>query len=353
VRLAERGFPSPEIARQVYRPMSDAQFLEFPKKDITLLKNENAIDAPQYPVKKPDSDLFLDHVFVLFSDQDPKILEGIQEEMAWLSNKVIAAEGIDFANERRVVWGIERVRRIMSLGLEILSKNNRDEAKIILSEHWAETIFKRALYDLKKLRDGAFGIVKKYWLGNTEAFYSFLDVPYEGLFRGLLQPVPRYCESNPKDQTFDYIDFKSREEISNIHTLIQQVELVHERLSNLAGDIFKKIIKQQEDEKEITLISLLGTAFALFCIKKKTKRLSLTSAEVQAFLKTAFKRQGEKRCLDEALKKAFMEQISPRHSDALSLLYAELWHRLDSELASLDPKAKPDPRFVASVIIQP
>src|SRR3989338_4036339 len=75
-------------------------------------------------------------------DERSEVREGLEEELAWLSNKVIACDGISFASEERVRLGIERSRRLVSIGLERLSGGDLYQARKILKEKWLEHLFR-------------------------------------------------------------------------------------------------------------------------------------------------------------------------------------------------------------------
>ena len=129
LRLADRGFPEPETAYRIYRPLTKKDFEAFPRKPTGASKEKQFkapfdLRAPHYLALRSQEKLFLDEVLLLFQKDPPEVTEGFQEELAWLSNKIVACEGIDFASEERVRRGVDRARSIVSLALENLSGRN-------------------------------------------------------------------------------------------------------------------------------------------------------------------------------------------------------------------------------------
>ena len=130
IRLSERGFPDIETARCVYKTITPEEFESFPKKKESGRTGESG-PMPNYLALVSSQELYLDQVLVLFKAEVPGVMEGIEEELAWLSNKVIAAEGFNFSSETEVWRGVARARQYVSIGLEILSEGDLEKLEIL------------------------------------------------------------------------------------------------------------------------------------------------------------------------------------------------------------------------------
>ena len=104
MRLAERGFPDFETAQKIYRPLTREEFENFPKKNPKTSQSHPEDSAiPNYVVMWSPDRFFLDDVLHSFQDDTTGIRDRLQEELAWISNKVIACEGIDLSSEEKEI----------------------------------------------------------------------------------------------------------------------------------------------------------------------------------------------------------------------------------------------------------
>ncbi|HXV28130.1 MAG TPA: DUF6178 family protein, partial [bacterium] len=208
-RLADLGFPDPETAYRIYKPITSEEFEKFPakKRDPAVMSGEKRF--PHYPVLWSQDSLFFDQVLLFFKQESGEIAEGVEEELAWLSNKVIACEGIDFSSEERVRHGTERVRRFLNIGLEALSGSDTAKAREIVADHWLETVFRTGVTQILDVRNLASEMLKTYWKGEPKAFIEFLSPPYEPVLRGLLKILPEWHDPKALDHPHQLRDFRT------------------------------------------------------------------------------------------------------------------------------------------------
>ena len=346
-RLAERGFPNAEIAHQIYRPLSKEEFGEFPRKNTSPKK---AREEPAFNSKPPDylvlwsaERLFLDDVLLLFREDSGESREGLQEELAWLSNKVIACQGIDFASEEKVRRGIERARRTVSIGLEDLSGRDLGRAQEFMRERWLEIIFRWGVSRLMELREGARQTLKTHWRGERESFLEFLDEPYHFIFRGLfLRPLPECFDPEVKDDPYFLRDFKNLEEVEKARRAVLQMDQIHEFLAREFPGSLR--------EESAALFSLLGNLFASFAAGGKISSGPISEKTTLTFIKKGFEPAGPRRILNRGLKEEFLNRFfSNQDQEVLKTLWALVFQRLEEELGGLDPSKGIDPRFVSSI----
>jgi len=343
VRLAERGFPDPETAHHIYRPLTRQEFERFPRKNLMPEKtsegNSRESKAPHYLVLRSRERFFLDEVLLLFRQDLPEVREGLEEELAWLSNKVIAAGGIDFASEERVRQGVERARSLLSMGLEDLSGGEAARARDILKGRWLELIFRWGVSKILELRDRAQGVAGSHWGGSKKALLEFLEGPYEPLFRGLFQPVPACYDPALSDTVSRLRDFKSLADLERTRQAVLQIEKIHE------------LILHHGLNFSAPLFSLLGTLFAGFVVHGKNSGLALSEKELGRFLKAAFESRGTRRVLSRVWKEKFLKKFSGEGARGfLTPLWGLVFERLEEELSGLNPDEGVDPRFVSSVL---
>ncbi len=335
LRLSERGFPDSETAHHIYRPLTRREFERFPLKDAS--KKETR--APAYLSLWSKNRLFLDEVLLLLREESLETRERIEEELAWLSNKVIASEGIDFASEERVREGIDRARNLTSLGLELLSGGDLDQARQILKERWLEIIFRWGVSELARLREAAQKMVELYWKSNIKFLLEFLDSPYEFIFQGLFQALPQCYDAQVKDKISPLRQFRDRQDLERTQRSLAQIERIHEFLAAHFPNLFPRLqVEMSRDESESKLFSLLGTVFAHFSLNEKISTAPLSSKEMSRFLRHA-KRDKEK----------FLGHFFAKEQELLRPLWALVFQAIEEELGALDPSRPVDPRFVSSL----
>lgn len=349
-RLADRGFPSLESARMVYRPMTLKDFHDFPLK-TQLQKKEPALAQhmiPDYVALWSQENFFLDQVLMLLKNENEAVLEGLHEELAWLSNKLIACEGIDFTSEEKVVHGIERARKGVSLGLEILSGGNIQTARDLILTHWLESIFRHAVWHLAEMRDRCRDIVHRYWNGNGPGLIDFLGLPYQKIIQPLLALYPCYYDPQEKKDEEQIRDFKSLHEIQQTSRAVAQIESIHQWLDQTFKHIFQDVEKaKEENENELTLGVLLATVFAAATVRKQISFKPLSLDEVEKFFKTVMGPIKDRRLIPAAIKETFLSShFSENERDILRPLWGWVFQQIEEELSDLPDSKNIDWRFM-------
>jgi len=319
IRLSERGFPDVETASRVYRRITQEEFETFPKKENPGNVNETG-PMPNYLALTVAQGLYLDKVLLLFKTQVPGILEGIEEELAWLSNKVIAAEGFDFSSETEVWRGVARARQFVSIGLEILTGEKTEKAAQLLRERWLETIFRSASTRIWQVRDRATAVARKYWGSRQDQMLETLDSVYGFIFRGLLEQVPQCYDEAVAENTYHLRDFKTLLEVERAERAVQQVEKLHDWLEPAWE---KKLQGALDDVKVFSesggFFSILGTVFARSILKLKAGAIPLTEEQAADFFKSAFTAQAAWVRLKPELKSQFLKEHFSQEEQALLL----------------------------------
>lgn len=222
MRLAERGFPDYETAQKIYRPLTREEFDSFPK------KTSNADEAgredyvlPNYAVLWSPDRFFLDDVLHSFQDDTSGTRDQLQEELAWISNKVIACEGIDLSSEAKVRHGVERARGLINIGLESLAGHDLKKAREVLKERWLEVVFRWGMTQVLELKNEATRLVKEQWNADQVEFYNHLDPPFDLIFVGLYKEAFPICYDASAKGPNPYRDFQTLEDVERFRRIIE------------------------------------------------------------------------------------------------------------------------------------
>ncbi|MCB9799490.1 MAG: hypothetical protein H6757_01875 [Candidatus Omnitrophica bacterium] len=307
MRLSDRGFPDFESANRIYRRIDREEFEKTPKKDF----KEGALfqeQKPDYLMIWSSNHLFLDRALLLLADDDKEILERIEEELVWLSNKVIASEGIDFSSEERVKHGIRRARQFVSIALELVAKNNLNEAVQCLKQRWLETLFRMTSTALLDMREQALKIVRNQWQGDQDAFFTALHPVYESILRAVMLKVPEFYDPSVTDHPMHFRDFSTLNEVNRSHAAVGQVAAVNEWLSQTYQlDIFDTYQKLKDFCPEKHLFVMLATAFARDVLKSKSAKLKpLNTKALKEFKDKAFEQKQGRYFVRQEMKETFL-----------------------------------------------
>ncbi len=332
IRLSERGFPDFETARRVYRRITPEEFEAFPKKN--KIRDSEMPVMPNYPALWTEQSLFLDQVLALFKAEVPGVLEGIEEELAWLSNKVIAAEGIDFSSETIVRRGVTRARQMVSIGLEIQSGGNLEKARSLVKERWLETVFRITATRLWALRDRAGTVIRTHWDGRRDFAFETLDSAYGYIFRGLFEEIPKCYDPAVVDQVFFLRDFRTLVEVERAEYAVGQVEML---LAWIRAFWEKGILGVLEEVCVFAeaggFFVILGTVFARFVLDLKPEAAPLSEAAAQRFFKTAFEKHDSRFRLVPGVKTNFLRKnFSPKAQAFLLPVWALVFENLEYAL---------------------
>lgn len=339
-RFADLGFPDPETAHKIYKPISMEEFEKFPKKANESFRKNGENRFPHYPVLWSQDRLFLDQVLLFFKQENHEIAEGIEEELAWLSNKVLACEGIDFSSEERVRRGTERVRRFLNIGLEALSAQDISKAREILRERWLEIIFRFGVTKLLEVKNLAAGTLQIHWKGSAKEFTDLLAVPYEPQFRGVLKVVPEAYDPHALEHPNPLRDFKTLEEIEKTKQAVLQIQAALEWLNH----------EWPGFPVSIPLFATLGTVFTSFTLWGKIMPRALQIKDVGSFLDKAFEKRGARRFLTSLAKEKFLNHFfTQENQELLRSLWGIVFQELEDEIGRLDLSKAIDARFIASL----
>jgi len=355
VRMQDRGFPDQETAFQIYHPMTQEEFDRYPKKNIAPPDSEvispSVTHAPNYPTLWSHERFFLDDVLLLINHEPHAVGESIQEELAWLSNKVLACQGIDFSSEERVRQGIERARRLVSIGLEALSERDLEHARRLLKERWLESIFRWGIKCMDDIRVRVNPIFQNFWKGPHELFFDFLGRPYGEIFRGMVQTIPQCFDLQEMHDPHHLRDFKTLEEIRRVGKGIEQIEIILKMMGKkFPNALTSAQFEMDEFHQSPTLYSLLGNIFVHYVNEKKLLLKKASKVEILKFIETAMEFRGQIKIIRKPTKDGFLDQLhSKSEKDLLMPFWGLVFQGIEEELGRLASPDRLDIRYISSI----
>ena len=343
-RLAERGFPDIETARRVYRRMTQAEFEAHPKKNAEKPFISDQSGQPGMLMRWQQENLFLDEVLIRLRPETPGLLEGIQEELAWLSNKVIAAGGLDFSSEASIRHGVERARQFVSIALEHLSGGRHDEARRFLTEYWLEPVFRRAATLLFEVRDRANHLPHAYWDQDRDLMLDALEGSYADVLRGFFEQIPLCFDPAYSEHAFHLRDFKTLDELQRASRAVEQLEKIHAwLLTEKPAGLKPALLEVRAISNDGGFFSLLATAFARRMLGLKHLLEPLTEAQALKFYREILSGHGGRLRIAGDIRKNFIGRTFSEKDAALLL---PLWGLVFDDIeAAFDGALEKDAAF--------
>jgi len=341
-RLSDQGFPDFETAASIYTGLSKEQFEAFPLKEKDE-RGESSQEvrtactfASQYPVLWSLKTLYWDNVLRHLGEEDPGALESVYEQMAWISNKLIVFHGMDLTSEDKMLWAVERTRALLNLGIEILTDRDMTRAVSLLKTRWLESLFRFAVGQLENLRRRMKLLVEEDWNGKHQDLIFFLNPPYEAIFQGFGERVPKCYDFEVGENLEHLRDFITREDLERSERSLRQIEGIHTFLKKHKPDFFRRPLRHPDRiESEGELFINLGTFFAHDTATGKPSFSPLKAGAFERFFEKAFRYEGGRDLLNTEIKEAFLSRYySPEEQDLMRSLWGLVFQNIQDHLGT-------------------
>jgi len=239
VRLAERGFATPEEAVGIYQRLTPEAFFQRGRKRLVReAQDESGLPVPRFAEGLLGRQVFFTRA--LSTVESSAVLLQLQQEFAGLCNRVIAADRVQ-VQEREALRGVvEKAAGYLSLGLERLTQGKRGEPAALA----ARIIEAYPLVDLFRVGHGLALSLKwkarrwqqQSWFEATAGLpISFWDEAWVGVLGGLLLPRPRFFD-NYRTGAEMYRDFACLDDIRETGEVLDRVIDTDRLLSGIRID---------------------------------------------------------------------------------------------------------------------
>jgi hypothetical protein len=363
-RLADTGMPAFEESCEIYRPLTDAKFMEYTEKAAPM--SETAAEPPAlYPIRWLPADSFFREVLAALGDHPQT--DRIRMELASLGNKVLVAGGMDVTSPGSLKAALEKVANTLTLAIEHLAGRNVTEGAAWLTRAWLHHLFRLGMSQVWKLTEKARSLRGRAGFPWIDRFHLLPDSPLDDTLRGLLKPRPLFYAEPGEDRVAEFRDFAGMEDLRMAGARLTATEAL--------ADLFSKRLRlPPEKVKEVCLEAGLGdqldrvkwsgvlqTTWVLRGLTGHPAFRPLAPAEAQRFIREAFvhKTVGAPRRLDPEFTRTLLLWVSDRTGDAGEEAQAIIkdWVRsgsraIEEELQGLDPAQPIDGRFVQCLCIR-
>jgi len=345
-RLQDRGFPDYFEAQQIYRPLRAADLAE----RSAPLGRSNGDDGDPLPhdrslVLPEDGATFFSQV--LHAGFSGEAASELRHELAYLVNRVLVAEGVDFADHEQVAEKIRVAHDTVNLALESLSDVDSARAVRILEHHYVQHLFQVGWQILLELRKAAKLTVEALGLDASAAGLTFLDTPYREALAGLLRMKPQFFLGIEQPGEIRHRAFATLADVSRARAALRDVASLPQLCDRLLGQTPARLASlRPRDADDFRLSAVILTALAHVALGQTPSLDPLDENELTLLRSVA--RDPATGLVRDALRERFRE-LCAGGSGYLDFAL----RRLEEEFFSVAADRPLDPRFVTCLMIRP
>jgi len=344
-RLQDRGFPDYFEAQQIYRPLAAA---DLPSRSQPLgdSRPEDADGVPQHrALVLPESgeSFFAQVLNASFSGEAASEL---QQELAFLVNRVLVADGVDFADREQVAAKIRMTHDTVNLAIESLSRKDVREASRLLERHYVQHLFAVAWSVLLGLRRAAKRAIEGIGFEASPRGVAFLDTPHREALDGFLAPKPRFFAGIDEPGEIRFRSFASLADIETAERLIRDVASLAEVCPALLGQTPTQLAAlRSSNADDFRISAVLLTGFAHRVLGHAPAIEPLGARELAALREATRERSTGKLRAD--VRGEFLAAMPPGRG------YLEFsLRRFEEEFLAIAADRPLDPRFVTCLMIR-
>lgn len=345
-RLQDRGFPDYYEAQGIYRPLSAK---DLPPRSAPLggavIADSDALPQDRTLALAADGASFLSQVLnTAFAGEAASEL---RHELAFLVNRVLVAEGVDFADRDGVAETIRLAHHTVNLALESLSGSDVAEARRILERHYVQHLFRVGWNVLCELRKAAKRTVDALGIASPGGEIGFLDTPYREALSGFLRMKPRFYEGIERAGEIRYRPFASPGDVERARTVLADVDSLTEFCPRLVGQSPSELAAlRPSNADDFRISAVLLTAFAHFALGRTPTIEPIAEEELPAL------RAATGGCAGSRLRDTVRDRFFAAHPGHRGFLEFSL-RRFEEEFLAVSPDRPIDPRFVTCLMIRP
>jgi hypothetical protein len=261
-RLQDRGFPDYYEAQEIYRPLRAADLA--PRSEpLGRMAAEHDWAVPQnraLVVPEGGASFFAQLLHAGFSGEAAAEL---RHELAHLVNRVLVADGVDFADRHHVAEKIRVAHDTVNLALETLSDADTEQAVRILERHYVQHLFRVGWSILLDCRKSAKNVVETLGLSATPEGLAFLDTPYRETLGGVLRMKPAFFEGLERPGEIRYRAFATTSDLDRVRATLDDVASLADICQRVVGQTPGELVALRPREADDFRISaVLLTALA-------------------------------------------------------------------------------------------
>ncbi|HXG19721.1 MAG TPA: DUF6178 family protein [Methylomirabilota bacterium] len=345
-RLADRGYPDYEEAREAFRVVAPASLSLARYRRAGVEKVRYAADEELIPA---------DHALMLLDVRESLLVrslaalpaeyvEQIGHELAILTNKVVVAEACDPGEVAEVRKCVEAVHDYINIGLEYFTHTEKQDAARLLQETSLSPFFQTGVSLVLRLPQRArdLGSVLQRQVG--AAWAELLDSPFRETYAGVRRRPPVFFRGLETAGEIFFRRFRTLAEVERVEALLDQMPVWFAVLQRW------RMLPEDCGAKGVSLAALWNTMLVHWVSRGQVEVRPLTRAELSAF---------QKRLRDvphDVARERFLSfaaahlSLAAEETAALRALDTFAFEKLEETLATDLESA--DVRFIEGVLVE-
>ncbi len=345
-RLQDRGFPDYYEALDVLRPVRET---ELPRRTAPLRSaRADADDAS--PIAADHTVLFAEDARsflaeILNAGFRGEVAAELRLEMAYLTNRVLVAEGVDFSDREQVAAAVRLTHDTVNLALERLAGADLDRGVAVVGQHHLQHLFQLGWGLLIGLRRRAKETVGRLGLSPEKGEIGFLDTPHREALSGLLRPRPRYFEGIDRPGETRFRTFGSLADVERASAIVADVAALPDLCERLVAQRLGEVAAlRPRDADDFRVSAVLLTGFAHRVLDRPPSLQPLEPEDLAELRRRTLDPEAGR--LSAAVRRRFLEDAGAGRS-----VFEFALRRFEEEFLAIAPDRPLDPRFVTCLMI--
>jgi hypothetical protein len=354
IRLAEKGFLPFEEAVGIYQYLNPESLLvKEPQLRKVIREQQPAQPVPASTLLLvQDQDLFY---ISLRRIEESHILERLQMEFTAMCNQIVSADGLVIRDKESLADVVRKACGYLDIGLEEATDGSPNKAARLLQEFPLHHIFRVGYGAALKLRWKTEKWLKESWFVRQAFDLSFWEDEWGEILEGLLKKRPLFYTSFSEGKP--YREFKSLEDITNCHRVLDEIMALDHLMSLLFAQT--AVAHPVQAYHPVTYKNLLLTCWARHHLGLPEETKPLAVEELKVFFRNLWIKGTRRYRVDTRMKQAFLDWLQMRpDQDITEILsrvdktFDRLFGDLEKEYGSVYPNDL-DPRYIKHFLVTP
>lgn len=257
-RLADDGFLPFDEALAVYVPLDPSVLKDgsFHGTTIEMHGDEEEEIPPRLPLARAAAGEVLGKALETLA-RDP-IIERLSSEFAGLTNRIIAADGLEGRELEDMVGAARKAGSYVNLALEFRAGGDVNEAAVLLRKNPVPALFQVGYGLVHRVVKEAKNFEKQSWFRSAGIPRSFWGEPMGKVLIGLLDKRPKFYEAQAAVP--GYRDFEKIQDLESARETLKNLELLDDLFARL--DCRWPLDRHLASSPDVTFETLLITRHA-------------------------------------------------------------------------------------------
>ncbi len=345
-RLEDRGYPTYKEAQDLFRfvPPESVHLQPYTRTTLQMhfASGDDVVTPPDHALALlSQTASFFSRVLAALPAES---LEQIGQELAYLTNIIVAAEGRDTGEIGEIRRCVEMAHDYVNIGLAFTAKENEKDAQHLLQSTQVRPFFQAGRGLIQRLQHQADKMAAQLHEKGLPEWASYLDTPFREMAVGVRRRMPLFFVGLETPGEIVSRRFSRLSEVKQVQALLAQIPMWLVALQRW------ELLPEGKAPEGVTLAVLWNTAFAHWVLERQVDVRVLKRQELETLHEQLPPASLEERW--NAFLVFAAEQIRFTHEEqaALGTLARHARDKIE-EVLVVDAKTV-DLRFIAGLLVE-